>query len=755
MGHFQDDAKGDTILAWSHSGCSDQVGSLPCGHEVATWHALPCGHAWRLLELWTLGNQTYGRQLRSRIASLRAQMVKQRREIDALTKELITEELRCASQASEEGEEKQILNRLFRSLGVLVHTAWKNGDPVSFVYNQTGTAIRVAGETAASGELIRDVLPNAPTLLSYAPGLYAHASRLDRHLPQILSDYGSVSPKKHQLEFFLEKTGYSLAQANALTTAMNTLCMAWAVFAGWVADVQLGDLQHWRLVGNYGCGTFADELSALLVRLAGLGAHGNGRYQIQHLKLWRRISEQGESFGREMKAIQLFIYQFPHERTTDQYDVSDPEQVAAQEQFFQWQLVESGFFGACRVAKVENRPLNRFYMAINVGSAFAYSFLTTLGTNGGPGIPKEYGYFAAYLIASICMLCAVVSFFSVRGRYRTSPLQRTSAMADVCKRIAVELRQCKREAILATLGASLAVLAIAFSVASALLQNEVTHGHVFIFSVVSFALASSGALLIILSCENPEWVSNDTLAGVSLSADDTRNFLKLVPVIITAQLAFGALYNCMQYSFQQQACQMDVRIPGSGDAQFAGSFFMIGDCLGIAIATPIAVGWFNPLLESRLGRYFSHEGKFLFGMFVGGLSVILAAYLELMRRAVPVSDRISNCAPEGVHMSDLSAVWMFLPFLLCGIGEIYTNPVIMHLAYSSSSAATRTLAVVATLLVQALGTAIFGVQVTALSQFMPNDLNNGHIEYGYYMSLGIALFFYVAFVRAMRIFRPV
>ena len=29
-------------------------------------------------------------------------------------------------------------------------------------------------------------------------------------------------------------------------------------------------------------------------------------------------------------------------------------------------------------------------MAINVGSAFAYSFLTTLGTNGGPGIPKDF-----------------------------------------------------------------------------------------------------------------------------------------------------------------------------------------------------------------------------------------------------------------------------------------------------------------------------------------------------------------------------
>eukprot|EP00434_Breviolum_minutum_P041595 symbB.v1.2.037003.t1/scaffold5353.1/size28145/1 len=89
--------------------------------------------------------------------------------------------------------------------------------------------------------------------------------------------------------------------------------------------------------------------------------------------------------------------------------MSDPDQVAAQEQFFQW-----------------------FYMTINVGSAFAYAFLTTLGTNGGMGIPKEDGYFAAYFIASACMLLAVISFFCVRGRYRTSPLQRTSAMADIC-----------------------------------------------------------------------------------------------------------------------------------------------------------------------------------------------------------------------------------------------------------------------------------------------------------------------------------
>eukprot|EP00438_Fugacium_kawagutii_P006164 Skav207452 [mRNA] locus=scaffold3545:50760:57028:+ [translate_table: standard] len=56
--------------------------------------------------------------------------------------------------------------------------------------------------------------------------------------------------------------------------------------------------------------------------------------------------------------------------------------------------------------------------------------------------------------------------------------------------------------------------------------------------------------------------------------------------------------------------------------------------------------------------------------------------------------------------------------------------------------AAASVAQVATLLVQALGTAIFGVQVTALSSLT----GDGGAKYGYYMSLGIALFFYIAFV---------
>jgi len=588
---------------------------------------------------------------------------------------------------------------------------------------------------------------HTPVLLSPADGIQTSNAAMDesqvinvKQSNTPLKDYGSVSPTRYHIasvptacifilavelcerlafytftgtqEFFLEKTGYSLAQANALTTAMSTLCMAWAVFAGWVADVQLG---RFRTIIIFGVIYSIGGLSATLAASPGLM---NGGLYLFALLVLVPMGTAG---------IKSNISNFG----ADQYDMSDPEQVAAQEQFFQW-----------------------FYMAINVGSAFAYGFLTTLGTNGGVGIPKEYGYFAAYFLASVCMLTAVLAFYAVRGRYRTSPLLQTSAMADIGQRVWAELRSGSSMAKACVAGCVLATLAIVLSVAGALLQAQMPHSGVLVLSCVTFACAGGGSLLIIGSCEHPQWISNKELPGVSLSAGDARGFLRLLPVIITAQLSFGAVYNCMQYSFQQQACQMDVRIPLAGDAQFAGSFFMIADCLGIAIATPIAVGWLNPMLEAKLGSYFSHDGKFFFGMVVGGASVTFAAYLEWARRAAPVTDRLSNCAPEGIQMSDVSAVWMFLPFLMMGIGEIYTNPVIMHLAYSSSSASTRTLAVVATLLVQAVSTAVFGVQVTALSSFMTNDLNDGHIEYGYYISLALAALFYVAFVRSMRIFRP-
>lgn len=144
------------------------------------------------------------REIHGRIASLRANIVRQRREIDSLMQELM--QLEVSNSDNREKADDSFFHRLFRSAWVLIQRAAQKGDPLSFVYNQTGTALRVAGKTAASGELLRDVLPNAPTLLTHAPGIYAHATQLDSHLQRILPVLDGYLPLvEPHLEVLIER----------------------------------------------------------------------------------------------------------------------------------------------------------------------------------------------------------------------------------------------------------------------------------------------------------------------------------------------------------------------------------------------------------------------------------------------------------------------------------------------------------------------------------------------------------------------
>jgi dipeptide/tripeptide permease len=203
----------------------------------------------------------------------------------------------------------------------------------------------------------------------------------------------------------------------------------------------------------------------------------------------------------------------------------------------------------------------------------------------------------------------------------------------------------------------------------------------------------------------------------------------------------------MQFWYQQQACQMDLRIGGT---QLAGSFFCIADCLGIVVATPLAVDWLNPVVERRSGGRFGHGAKYGLGMAFACVSVLMAARFEAERRLSPVLDADSNCAPPGVKMSAMPAAWMFGPFFVMGLGEIYTQPVLMHLSYSQSPKSMRTLTAATGLVIGAVSNALFTLQVAALAPFVPNDLNNGRLEVGYYGNVVLGGIFYMAYLTMLR-----
>jgi dipeptide/tripeptide permease len=276
-----------------------------------------------------------------------------------------------------------------------------------------------------------------------------------------------------------------------------------------------------------------------------------------------------------------------------------------------------------------------------------------------------------------------------------------------------------------------------------------------VLSGAAFTCAVIGIIATVLPCLKTDWISAARLEEENFSGSEVRTFLNLVPILITANLAFGALYNSMQYWYQQQACQMDLRLdlrllPNGG--QLAGSFFMIADCLAIVLATPVAVGWLNPFLDRGLRGRFNHAAKYGLGMSFGILSVVLAARFEVQRRMAPVLPIDSNCAPAGVQMSGMSAAWMIAPFFLMGVGEIYTMPVLMHFAYTRSPPSMQTLVVAINFLIGAVSNSIFTVQISALSSFVPNDLNQGRLEIGYISNIVIGISFYVAYVYCTRQF---
>mmetsp|Transcript_57430 Transcript_57430/g.178488 ORF Transcript_57430/g.178488 Transcript_57430/m.178488 type:complete len:105 (-) Transcript_57430:94-408(-) len=102
-------------------------------------------------------------------------------------------------------------------------------------------------------------------------------------------------------------------------------------------------------------------------------------------------------------------------------------------------------------------------------------------------------------------------------------------------------------------------------------------------------------------------------------------------------------------------------------------------------------------------------------------------------------------------MSSISGTWMMVPFFLMGVGEIYTQPTLLHFAYAKSPSTMRTLAMAASFFISGVSSALFALLVSALSNFIPNNLNDGHLEYGYWVNIAIGIVFYAIFMWVLRV----
>lgn len=509
--------------------------------------------------------------------------------------------------------------------------------------------------------------------------------------------------------FFLERLQLSMIHASHVQAAMGTLSFLLTLFGGWLADVGLG--RYRTIVVSM---MIYAAASAMIVASAHPNIKALGDTVAMMLYLIGTVALVPLATAGMKCCISVF--------GADQFDSSTPDGAAAAERFFNW-----------------------FFVSINAGAVFVFVFLVNFGNRGGLGVKQEYAYFAAYLIAAVCIFAGLVLFVSGRSSYViTPPPRQGSSLVRILTHIWQAARRGSYEAVMVLAGFIAIILGPVLSVIQGLAGNHAE-------TYISACMSVFGIITVFVFCRNPDWVGDPTIISGRISSPravcDTKGLLCLIPVLFTGEIAGQMAQTVMSVWFQNQACQMDLRMPGS-TGQLSGASFNVADCAIIVIATPLLLNYGNPWLERRLGRKLHYSLKIYIGIGFGILAILSAAIIEIFRRNAPGVGIESSCAPHGVQMKGISAFWICIPYILTAIGEIYVVPTILSLAYDRSPDSMRTFFFVVYYIVASMISAIVSLTTAVLGSYVTDDLDKGHLEYVYAANIGVTIVLAILFYKA-------
>ncbi|KAL8000463.1 putative proton-dependent oligopeptide transporter family, MFS transporter superfamily [Plasmopara halstedii] len=414
----------------------------------------------------------------------------------------------------------------------------------------------------------------------------------------------------------------------------------------------------------------------------------------------------------------------------DQFDVTLPAQRAEKDSFFNW-----------------------FYWAINVGATFSYGILTNLAVNGlPPYLSADYGFFASFAIPSAAFVVATLVFYAGKHRYRRVPPKGSALSKFFSVLIEAGGRSYRGKLVLS--GGVAFIPGIVLTTVSYFIQDENVH--------MAIALAGAGAvaygtIVLILSGAATEWLclAMRTNGGTFSSQDvqDATQVMRLAPYLGVI-IIFWAVYGQMTSNFVVQGCQMDLRVHGSNSVLLSSAMLNIVDSGVILVFIPIFDRILYPFL-TKIGIYPTLLRKIGAGLVFALLAMLAAGWTEHIRKHSPMIQGVaSNCsaAGENLPMSTISVWWQTPQYVLVGIAEILTSISAYDLFYSEVPESMRSVCQALNLLTTTLGYIVTGALNSIFSFWITSDLNDGHLEYIYYLMALLVLVLLIAFVAVSQSF---
>lgn len=580
---------------------------------------------------------------------------------------------------------------------------------------------------------------------------------------------------KGTMKIFLQQMGgMELGRASAMSASAATLCYLFCVPGGWLADT-IG--RYKTIVGMAIIYCFGTVLCVIASRAEFVPEDQRVGYAVPLLLLGQLLFIAVGTGGMKPNISSFGADQFVG--------------------------------GGAVAEKAQGSFFSFFYVAINVGSFLAFTFLVNMATT--------QGYFTPYMIASGGMCLATLMFLSATPCYKfakKSAVGGTENMSRIAKHLVYAAtkggRGARWRACLSIAGWLMLPVFLINSLMGAL-TSEASPLQAICEQLSLIIGAFSLAALTIAHLDN-KWIeqieehefaawcdtcwfygfcccffskkpgdSSDSDESESqedstpLSVTEIRATLAVVPLILVVNTCFGLCYNSMDEAFPSQGCQMDVRYnpfkavtlkaPFSeehlriinGEQYNAGLLNMFNSG-AIIIGTPLLEACFYPL-----GARFSKSGtcrmgmKLVMGLLLGAGANLAAAAIEVARKNSDSTGLPSNCGVPGTEMREMPAFWMAIPFAMIGFAEIMVNPILIGYAYMAAPPRVRSTVSAFNLL--ACGSLPHGFTATLQSKLFPSNPDEGELEKYYYVNalmgmLGIVLYFMVTQFPCGRDVRP-
>ena len=227
------------------------------------------------------------------------------------------------------------------------------------------------------------------------------------------------------------------------------------------------------------------------------------------------------------------------------------------------------------------------------------------------------------------------------------------------------------------------------------------------------------------------------------------NIIRGLISFLASNLIFWFIYWQQLSLLYAQACQMNIKL-------FGNNIKFNFPIAALASIPNLCVIFIAPLFDLWIYKIkcykFTPLRKQGLGLFITMISMIIAGFIELERKNRKLLyNQTSTCSNDEIYVSDMNIIYLFPQYILFGIGEILFAIPSLRFYFNESPESMKTFIVAIRGFFIGLGNwfgsiSIILIQLITNGKWITNNLNNGHLEYYFWMLACLTLCFLVHFL---------